>query len=296
MPKQKPVNERNNAKAPGNKGLRPKLGQNFLVDPSAAARIVDALGDISSALVMEIGPGRGVLTETLAERARWLIAVEIDRLLAVQLRVKYGIRPNVEIVEGDILAIDLNTLLGPKIGTMADRQQLDLAHARVIGNLPYYITSDILLRLFSYHHLLDSIVIMVQREVGDRLAAKPGTRDYGLLSVTAQFYTDVEKLFTLPPEAFAPPPKVHSTVLRMKVAPKAAQLGVDALAFISFLKLNFGQKRKTMLNNLKQRYPEAAAKAAISAARLRPDIRAENLTLQQFAQVFHALNRSSSQA
>ncbi|HEX6466013.1 MAG TPA: 16S rRNA (adenine(1518)-N(6)/adenine(1519)-N(6))-dimethyltransferase RsmA [Terriglobales bacterium] len=289
MSRQKAVNERSPSKAPGKKSSRPKLGQNFLADKSSAARIVDALGDISSSVVLEIGPGRGVLTETLAQRARRLIAVEIDRLLAVQLRVKYGTRENVEIVEGDFLAIDLNTLLGPKIGTMADRQHLDLAHVKVIGNLPYYITSDILLRLFSYHHLLDSIVIMVQREVGDRIAAKPGTRDYGLLSVTAQFYTDVENLFTLPPGAFAPPPKVHSTVLRMKVAPKAGQLGVETIPFISFLKLNFGQKRKTLLNNLKQRYPEAAAKAAIKAAGIRPDIRAENLSLRQFAEIFHTL-------
>ncbi|HEX7962671.1 MAG TPA: rRNA adenine N-6-methyltransferase family protein, partial [Terriglobales bacterium] len=125
----------------------PKLGQNFLTDNSAATRIVDSLGEIGSAVVMEIGPGRGILTDILVERANKLIAVEIDRMLAVQLRMRYAKAANVEIVEGDFLAIDLNTLLGPKIGTMADRQHLDLAHVKVIGNLPYYITSDILLRL-----------------------------------------------------------------------------------------------------------------------------------------------------
>jgi 16S rRNA (adenine1518-N6/adenine1519-N6)-dimethyltransferase len=268
---------------------RPKLGQNFLADQAAATRILDALGDISSAVVMEIGPGRGVLTDVLVQHAQRLIAVEIDRLLAVQLRMRYATRQNVEIVEGDILAMDLNTLLGPKIGTMADRQHLDLAHVRVIGNLPYYITSDILLRLFAFHHLLDTIVIMVQREVADRIAAKPGSRDYGLLTVTAQFYTDIENLFTLPPGAFAPPPKVHSSVLRMKVAPKAEELGVEPLPFISFLRLSFSQKRKTLFNNLKERYPEKSIRGTLEKAGLRADIRAEAVALDSFATLFRGL-------
>ena len=267
----------------------PKLGQNFLTDHSAAARIVDTLGDISSAIVLEIGPGRGILTDRLVDRANKLIAVEIDRMLAVQLRMRYARTNNVEIVEGDFLTIDLNTLLGPKIGTMADRQQLDLAHVRVIGNLPYYITSHILLRLFSFHHLLESIVIMVQSEVADRIAAEPGSRDYGLLTVTSQFYTDIENVFTLPPGAFSPPPKVHSSVLRMKVAPKAAGLGVDPQPFIGFLRLSFGQKRKTLFNNLKQSYSEERIKAALSDADLRPDVRAEAVSLEQFARMLRSL-------
>lgn len=266
-----------------------KLGQNFLTDKSAATRIVEALGEIGSAIVMEIGPGRGILTDMLVSRANKLVAVEIDRMLAVQLRMRYAKASNVEVVEGDFLAIDLNTLLGPKIGTMADRQHLDLAHVKVIGNLPYYITSDILLRLFSFHHLLETIVIMVQREVADRIAAKPGSRDYGLLTVTSQFYTDVENVFTLPPGAFSPPPAVHSSVLRMKVAPKATQLAVDPQKFISFLKLSFGQKRKTLFNNLKQSYDETRIRAALSDADLRPDVRAEAVSLKQFATVFQAL-------
>ncbi len=283
MSPRKPVN------APRQQPSRPKLGQNFLADQAAATRIVDALGDISSAVVMEIGPGRGVLTDVLVQRAQRLIAVEIDRLLAVQLRMRYATRQNVEIVEGDILAMDLNTLLGPKIGTMADRQHLDLAHARVIGNLPYYITSDILLRLFAFHHLLDTIVIMVQREVADRIAAKPGSRDYGLLTVTAHFYTDIENLFTLPPGAFAPPPKVHSSVLRMKVAPKAEELGVEPLPFISFLRLSFSQKRKTLFNNLKERYPEKSIRGTLEKAGLRADVRAEAVALDSFATLFRGL-------
>ena len=122
---------------------------------------------------------------------------------------------------------------------------------RVVGNLPYFITSDILLRLFEFRQYFETIVLMVQREVAERLAATPGRSEYGLLSATAQLYARVEKLFTLPPDAFSPPPKVESTVVRLRMAPKIDSLGVPEAGFINFLKLAFGQKRKTLWNNLK---------------------------------------------
>src|SRR5262249_4878839 len=138
--------------------------------------------------------------------------------------------------EGDILAMDFDTLFGPKPGASRPGLPITPEAVRVIGNLPYYITSDILLRLLEFRRYLESIVIMVQREVADRIAAPPGGRDYGLLSATAQLYTNIEKLFTLPPSAFSPPPKVHSTVLRLTIAPRLWQLGVPEAAFINFLK------------------------------------------------------------
>src|SRR5437588_4990178 len=230
---------------------KPKLGQNFLASPGAAEKIVDALGDISQALVVEIGPGKGALTEILARRASRLIAIELDRMLATQLRFNYGRQPNIEIIEADVLKLDFRTVLNRTIGPLNDLRPLKPARARVVGNLPYYITSDILLRLFEFHDQFEVIVIMVQREVATRIAAKPGSRDYGLLSATAQLYTRVEKLFTLPPGAFNPPPKVHSTVLRLTVAPQLEKLRVPEDRFIDFLKLSFGQKRKTLWNTLK---------------------------------------------
>jgi 16S rRNA (adenine1518-N6/adenine1519-N6)-dimethyltransferase len=136
-------------------------------------------------------------------------------------------------------------------------------------------------------------VILVQREVADRIAAEPGSRDYGLLSATAQLYARVEKLFTLPPGAFAPPPKVHSTALRLTVAPRLSDLGLDDAAakdgFIDFLKLSFGQKRKTLWNNLKSNYPESDLRAALAEARVKPAARAETLSLEQSAALFLAL-------
>jgi len=158
-----------------------------------------------------------------------------------------------------------------------------------VGNLPYYITSDILLRLFEYRKYFESIVIMVQKEVGDRLAAEPGSRDYGLLSATTQLYASVEELFTLPPEAFTPPPKVYSTVERLTPSSRIEELGVNEPEFIRFLKLSFGQKRKTLWNNLKTRYASEDLTRAMLRAKIKPTVRAEALSLEQNAQLFRAL-------
>ena len=266
-----------------------RLGQNFLTDRKAAEKIVAALGDVSQSLVVEVGPGRGALTDTLVQRAGRIIAIEFDRMLATELRVKYSREPRMEVLEGDVLAIDFRTVLHRTIGPLNDLRPLKPERARLLGNLPYYITSDILLHIFKFHDQFDVIVIMVQREVADRIAARPGSRDYGLLSATAQLYTQVEKLFTLPPGAFVPPPKVHSSVLRMKVAPRFEELGVAAEEFIEFLKLAFAMKRKTLLNNLRKRYAEEQIRAALKQAGARADVRAEAMSLEKSAAVFKAL-------
>lgn len=268
---------------------KPKLGQHFLRDSQAASRIVDALGDVSQSTVLEIGPGGGELTALLARRARRLIAIELDRVLAAQLRMQFATAVNVEIIEGDVLAIDFDTIFGPKPGTSRPGLEYIPQPARVVGNLPYFITSDILLRLFEFRRHFETIVLMVQREVADRISAKPGTRDYGLLSATAQLYTKVEKLFTLPPGAFNPPPKVHSTVLRLTVAPQLEKLRVPEDRFIDFLKLSFGQKRKTLWNNLKSRYHPELLKAALESTGIKPNVRAEALPLERSAALFREL-------
>ena len=278
---------------------KPKLGQHFLSSDSFALQIVDALGDVSQNTVLEIGPGRGVLTSILAKRAHRLIAVELDRVLAAQLRLRFGMFSNVEVIEADILSIDFDSLFGPKPGLRRPGIEFKPAPAKVIGNLPYYITSDILLRLFEYAKYFESLVILVQREVADRVAAEAGSRDYGLLSATAQLYARVEKLITLPPGAFAPPPKVHSTVLRLTMAPRQEELGLNENGyseggFINFLKLSFGQKRKTLWNNLKAGYPEAALRAALAKAKIKPAARAETLSLKESAALFRALPSSRS--
>lgn len=274
---------------PASESRRPKLGQNFLADAKAAERIVDALGDVSQRVVIEIGPGRGALTSLLADRAGFLIAIELDRVLGAQLRMKYANRTNLEIVEGDVLDIDLSRLMRRERRTSGDIHPGASEKAVVVGNLPYYITSPILMHLFRFHEVMTEIVIMVQKEVAERIAAKPGSRDYGLLSATAQLYTEAAKLFTLPPGAFSPPPKVQSTVLRLTIQPQLEDLKVSGPEFEEYLKLSFGQKRKTLRNNLRERYAEEDIRRALSAAGVKPDARAEALSLAKAAAVFRHL-------
>ena len=273
---------------------KPKLGQHFLASEDLAVRVVDTLGDVSQSTVLEIGPGRGILTALLAKRARRLIAVELDRVLAAQLRLKFGMARNVEVIEGDVLAIDFDSLFGPKPGLSQPGIELKLEPVKVVGNLPYYITSDILLRLFQFSKYFDSIVIMVQREVADRIAAEPGGRDYGMLSATTQLYARVENLFTLPPGAFVPPPKVHSTVLRLTIDPQQEKLGVAGDGFIDFLRLSFGQKRKTLWNNLKAKYDAPELKRALAEAKVKPTARAETLSVEESAAIFRALRQGQT--
>lgn len=265
-----------------------KLGQNFLTSQSIAEDIVNALGDISKSVVIEIGPGRGALTNALLRKAGKVIAIELDRRLAAELRLNYADQPKLEVLEGDVLTIDFRTVMRP-IGPLRDLRPLKPEPARLVGNLPYYITSDILLRLFEFHDQFDRIVIMVQREVADRITAKPGSSDYGLLSATAQLYTKPEKLFTLPPEVFSPAPKVHSTAVRMIIAPRFTELGVGPREFIDFLKLAFGMKRKTLVNNLKPRYAPEQVRTALELAEVRADVRAEAMSLEKSASVFRGL-------
>ena len=258
---------------------KPKLGQNFLIDDQARHRIADALGDVSARTVVEIGPGRGAITEILAKRCGRLIALELDRTLAAELRFHFREQPSVEVVENDVLKVDLAAFTPPGV-------TLD-----VIGNLPYYITSDILLHLFraASAGVVRRAALMMQREVAYRIAAAPGVREYGLLSATTQMYAQVDLLFTLPPEAFQPPPDVFSSVVRLEFSPRFAQLGVDAPGFDAFLKQAFAQKRKTLQNNLRFAGHSTEALAQSWPAELPSQVRAEQVSLQAMAELYRGL-------
>ncbi len=258
---------------------KPKLGQNFLVDDQARHRIADALGDISQRTVLEIGPGHGAITDILAPRARRLIACELDRPLAAELTFRFRDMPQVTVLEQDVLKLDLSRLV-------TSGETID-----VIGNLPYYITSDILLHLFAHSGSgsLGRAVLMMQREVAERVAAPPGIRDYGLLSATTQMYAEVDSLFTLPPAAFSPPPDVFSTVIRLHFKSRFKEMGVDAKGFDGFLRKAFAQKRKTLTNNLRSAGFTAEAISGRWPAGLPPQIRAEQASLEQMAELYRAL-------
>jgi 16S rRNA (adenine1518-N6/adenine1519-N6)-dimethyltransferase len=253
---------------------KPSLGQNFLHDQTAIRRIVAALGDIATQTVIEIGPGHGAITGILASHAARVIALELDRELAPRLQSLLG-SDRVSVLEQDVLQFDFAG------ASAASGQRL-----AVVGNLPYYITSPILLKLAENWASLDRAVLMVQREVADRIVAAPGSRDYGLLSVTVQMHGPVERLFTLAPGAFSPPPEVHSTVFRWRFAPRFAELGVDEKAFIAFARVAFAQKRKTLANNLRAAgYDAAEIQLALANTAVSPQARAEALSLEALARL-----------
>ncbi len=255
---------------------KPKLGQNFLDDAQAAHRIVAALGDLTERTVVEIGPGGGAITGALAARAGHVIAVELDHDLAVQLRARFP-EERVTVIEQDVLNFDFSAAAAGN-------------RLMVVGNLPYYITSPILLKLAASHAALDVAVLMVQREMADRLVAPPGSRDYGLLSVTIQMYGPAERLFTLPPDAFSPPPDVHSTVFRWRFAPRFAELELEEDGFLRFVRQAFAQKRKTLGNNLRAAgFASEASAAAMKKADIDPQARAEALSIETFAALWRNL-------
>ena len=273
----------------------PRLGQNFLNDAQAIERIAASLGDLSTRTVVEIGPGAGAITSALVARAAHVLAVELDPGLAAHLRTRFP--------PGLLTVLQQNVLTFDFAAASAAAGQPLL----VFGNLPYYITSQILLKLAASHAapespvlgraVLDRAVLMVQREVADRITALPGSRDYGLLSVTVQMYGPAESLFTLPPSSFSPPPDVHSTVFRWRFAPRFAELSLHESTFLPFVRKVFAQKRKTLANTLRAAgIPPAASAAALATAGIHTQDRAEALPIEALARLWHALQATYSAA
>ena len=258
---------------------KPKLGQNFLNDADAVQRIAASLGDLADRTVVEIGPGGGAITAALVARAAHVVAVELDAGLAAHLRTQFS-SARLTVEHQDVLTFDF-----AHAAATASQPLL------VFGNLPYYITSQILLKLAASHAALDRAALMVQREVADRITAQPGSRDYGLLSVTVQMYGPARQLFTLPPGSFSPPPDVHSTVFRWRFAPRFAELGVEESTFLPFVRKVFAQKRKTLSNNLRAaNFSPSAIASALTIACIDPRSRAEELSLEKLAALWHALH------
>jgi 16S rRNA (adenine1518-N6/adenine1519-N6)-dimethyltransferase len=287
---------------------KPKLGQNFLIDEAACRRIAESLGDTTGRTVVEIGPGHGAITALLAPRCRRLHCIEFDPALARELTFRFRNDPHVTIHTADILTTDLAALLttqNSQLKTEQDPPSSELnsselyAHNNptpaqtldIIGNLPYYITSDILLHLFAAARagILRRAVLMMQREVADRIASPPGASDYGALSAFTQMHAHVDALFTLPPSAFSPPPDVYSTVLRLDFAPRFTELHVDPEGFNKFLRSTFAQKRKTLSNNLRAAGYDTARLTAAWPASIPAQARAEAVSLESMALLYRAL-------
>lgn len=262
-----------------------RLGQNFLVDESYARRIVGAVGPRAGETVVEIGPGRGALTSLLLETGVRVVAVELDRELVPVLRERFGGREDFKLVEADALEVDLCAAVEPA------------ASARVVANLPYNISTAILQRLIEQRRCVPEMVLMLQREVVERITAPPGSAERGYLTVLVEAFCESEALFDVPPGAFRPVPKVWSTVARLRARGGAAG-EFDERLFLRLVSAGFAQKRKTILNNLRSA-PEdlralveeaGGAAAVLEAAGIDPQRRAEALALAEWTDVTKTLN------
>ena len=256
------------------------LGQNFLYDAHFLNQIVASAELTKEDIVLEIGPGLGVLTTRMAEQAKKVIAVEIDGGIVPVLENLTAPFGNVEIINRDILKTDLNEILpeGEKV--------------KVVANLPYYITSPIIMKLLEECDRISCIVIMIQKEVADRIVALPGSKDYSALSVAVQFYSDPEKKVIVPAGAFVPPPKVDSAVLRLDI-PESPKFAPDnQKTFFKTVKAAFGQRRKTLANGLSTGFPElgkARIKEIIAECGFPETVRGETLSIPEFIKISNLL-------
>ena len=233
-----------------------------------------------------------MLTDLLLPRARRVIGIELDRVLAAQLRMRYATRPNVEILESDFVTAEFASMVGREPGPLHDLRPTQPETVDVVGNLPYYITSDIVLRILELHQNIERAVIMVQREVADRIAASRAAATTDCSRPRRSCLPGSRSCSRFRRERSRRRRKVHSGVLRLTMAPRLEELQVQEEPFIAFLKLAFAQKRKTLLNNLRGQYADAAVRAALKAAGLRADVRAEAVPLEKMAAVFRALQQA----
>jgi 16S rRNA (adenine1518-N6/adenine1519-N6)-dimethyltransferase len=266
-------------------GLRPRkrLGQHFLVDGNVLAIIVGALAPAPGDRLLEIGAGVGTLTRPLADSGAQVTAVELDDRLAPVLAETVGDRPNLRLLRGDVLALDLDALL---VG----------GRWKIAGNLPYYITTPIIARLLERHDRIERMVFTMQREVADRMAAPPGGRDYGALSVLAQFRCQVERVAAVSRHCFYPEPEVESVIVRLNVRAQPAVAVADEQLFFAVVRAAFGQRRKTLANALAGAdlpLPQPAADLLRSVG-IAPGRRGETLSLDEFARIADRIREEGS--
>lgn len=265
-----------------------KFGQNFLIEQGIVEKIVREAGVTKDDFVLEIGPGIGTMTQILCENAREVAAVEIDRKLIPILNDTLSEYDNVTIINDDILKVDINKLAEEKNGGRP---------IKVVANLPYYITTPIIMGLFESHVPLDSITIMVQKEVADRMQTGPGSKDYGALSLAVQFYAKPEIVVNVPPECFMPRPNVGSAVIRLKRHETRPVDVKDEKLMFRIIRASFNQRRKTLANGLNNSpeigYTKEQIAAAIEELGRGASIRGEALTLEEFARLSNIFSSMS---
>ncbi len=271
----------------GSKHIKPlkSLGQNFLIDEEVIAEIVNGSGVEEDSLVVEIGPGEGALTEHLAELAGHVVAVDLDERMIKLLKVKLFGYDNVELIHGDILELDLSKLIEERLS------EYNLTNVRIVGNLPYYITTPIIMKLLKMRTATDSITVMMQKEVGDRILAGPGSKQIGVITYSVQYYADVSKVIDVGRESFYPSPKVDSVVLRLDIRKNPAVTVSDEDFFFKTIKAGFMMRRKTLLNSLASLdgFSKPVIEEALNNANIEANRRAESLSMEEFARLSEEL-------
>ncbi len=257
-----------------------KYGQNFLIDTHVLDKIIKAAGITGDDMVLEVGPGIGTLTQYLCEAAREVIAVEIDKNLVPILKDTLSSYDNITIINEDILKVDINRLVQEKNNNKP---------IKIVANLPYYITTPIIMGLFEAHVPVDNVTVMVQKEVADRMQSGPGSKDYGALSLAVQYYAEPYIAANVPPNCFMPRPKVGSAVIRLNLhSAKPVKVKDEKLMF-RLIRASFNQRRKTLVNGLHNGQDLNLSKETIAEAvkelQVSPTIRGEALTLEQFARL-----------
>lgn len=284
--------------------VKKKYGQNFLIDKTILPRIVEESGVTEEDTVLEIGPGTGNLTCLLADRAKKVIAIEIDKELIPILRVSLFPRENVEIINTDIMKADLTDILTGKYENQyfpteekndkdscanACRESEILKNIRVVANLPYYITTPVITKLLEESRFFKSITVMVQKEVAMRLAASPGTKEYGAITLFSKYYSNPEILFTVPRESFYPAPKVESAIVKFDIFKKPPYDVKSPEKMFDIIRAAFNERRKTLANAISDAGNLSVSKAdvinALEKMNLCPTIRGERLSLEEFVRL-----------
>lgn len=267
--------------------FKKSLGQNFLIDTNILNRIVDHAELKDDSGVIEIGPGIGALTEQLAKRAKKVVAFEIDQRLLPILNETLEPYPNVKVIHNDILKANVIEVIGHEFEGFSDLM--------VVANLPYYVTTPIIMKLLEDQLPLRGIVVMLQKEVADRISASPGTKDYGSLSIAIQYYTKAETVMTVPRTVFVPQPNVDSAIIRLTKREKPAADVKNEKFFFEVVRASFAQRRKTILNNLTNNLPRGKElkeqiEQALHQADIQPQRRGETLSIEEFARLSDKLN------
>ncbi|EWG08750.1 16S rRNA (adenine(1518)-N(6)/adenine(1519)-N(6))-dimethyltransferase RsmA [Cytobacillus firmus] len=266
--------------------FKKSLGQNFLIDTNILRRIVDHADLTEESGAIEIGPGIGALTEQLARRSKKVLAFEIDQRLLPILKETLSPYPHVSIINEDVLKADVKTAI--------EREFEGFDDIMVVANLPYYVTTPIIMKLLEDKLPIRGIVCMLQKEVADRISARPGTKEYGSLSIAVQYYTEAETAMIVPKTVFVPQPNVDSAVIKLTKRKEPAVAVKSESFFFQVTKASFAQRRKTLLNNLTSQLPAGKQKkeqilSALEQANIEPGRRGETLSIEEFARLSDAL-------